>query len=150
MHAALAAVCLTVLAALAGCGERGPVSSPPASSSPSASAFSGPTGQLPASYRYVLASACGERALIGRYDVVVRDGVVVRAEPHDRHSSRPRLADVPTLQDLRTKAEEAGPKAVVELVEDADGVPVSLSIDHLPDAIDDEECYEVSDLRLGG
>ena len=31
---------------------------------------------------------------------------------------------------------------------DPEGVPVSLSIDHVPSAVDDEECYAVSRLHV--
>ncbi|WP_121255127.1 DUF6174 domain-containing protein [Nocardioides ferulae] len=107
------------------------------------------TAELPTSYRLVLESMCGERSFLGRYRVVVRDGVVRRADPISPTTYRPDLADVPTLEGLIARAESAGEDAVVDLAVDDEGIPESLTIDHLPDAIDDEECYRVSRLRTG-
>jgi uncharacterized protein DUF6174 len=104
---------------------------------------------LPADYRYTLTSSCGERALIGRYQVVVNDGAVSTAEPMDSDTPPPRLADVPTLEGIVEKANQAESDADVELELDDAGVPVSLSIDHDPDLIDDEECYDVTDFVPG-
>jgi hypothetical protein len=58
------------------------------------------------------------------------------------------LGEFPTLADLVDKAEHSEPEAVVDLRVDASGVPTYLSIDHVPDAIDDEECYRVTGLHL--
>lgn len=104
---------------------------------------------IPGSYRYLLESSCGERGLIGRYRVVVRDGVVTSVENlNDDYDYEPSLAEVPTLAGLADKAESAEPEAVVDLVLDGSGLPKSLSIDHLPESIDDEECYDVSELEV--
>lgn len=106
---------------------------------------------IPHSYRYVLESSCGERGFLGRYRVVVRDGVVTSVKNlNDDYPYQPSLAEVPTLAGLVEKAESAKPRAVVDLVLDGSGVPRSLEIDHIPNAIDDEECYEVSGLRALG
>ncbi|MCW2766935.1 MAG: hypothetical protein JWO11_2894 [Nocardioides sp.] len=103
---------------------------------------------LPTSYEYVLTSSCGERGFLGDYRVVVRDEAVVTAVGLNKDCPyRPDLAEVPTLADLLAMAKSAAPDAIVDLVVDPEGFPVSLTIDHLPDAIDDEECYEVSELR---
>lgn len=106
---------------------------------------------IPDSYRYVLESSCGERGLLGRYRVVVRDGVVASVKNLNHgYPYQPNLAEVPTLAGLVEKAESAGPEAVVDLILDGSGLPKSLEIDHIPDAVDDEECYEVSALRVLG
>jgi hypothetical protein len=133
-------VCLALLTSplLAACGtpddEAGPGST---------AATKDPT--FPYSYTYDLKSSCGERSLIGSYRVTVVDGTVTKAAPTDGRPA-PQLDQVPTLQRLLELADDAGPGAVVDLDVDDDGLPVRLSIDHDPDAIDDEECYEVSDV----
>lgn len=104
---------------------------------------------IPGSYRYVIESSCGERGFLGRYRVVVRDGGVVSVKNlNDDYPYQPDFAEVPTLAGLVEKAESAEPQAVVDLVLDESGLPRSLEIDHVPNAIDDEECYEVSALRI--
>ena len=57
------------------------------------------------------------------------------------------IGDLPTIDDLEVLIGAAETDAVVEIERDDGGVLRSLSIDHLPVAIDDEECYEVSGLR---
>lgn len=136
------AVALIGLVVVTGCAAQVPVPAAPSSSSVSA--------ELPLDYTYLLASSCGERALLGDYRVVVQDGDVVEVTGLDPdYGYRPEPEDVPSLADLLRMAEEAEPDAVVGLVTGADGVPVSLSIDHVPNGVDDEECYEVSELELG-
>jgi len=82
--------------------------------------------------------------------VVVRDGVVtaVSRNLNDGYPYQPDAAEVPTLEDLLVKAQSVRPEAVVDLEYDDEGFPESLAIDHIPNADDDEECYEVSHLRL--
>lgn len=122
-------------------GEPCSLTSTPASAS-------GASASAPASYSYLLHSYCGHRALIGTYAVVERHGVVESVEVVPPRGSRysPKPADFPTLMDLLAKAEGARPKAEVSMEVDEDGLPVLVAIDHYPNAIDDEECYEVSDL----
>nr|WP_237448381.1 DUF6174 domain-containing protein [Nocardioides flavescens] len=104
---------------------------------------------LPSTYDLVLTSTCGERSLIGDYQVSVVDGQVTSATSLDPGYPSPRrLDDVPTLRDLLDKAEDAGAGAEVDLRTDDRGWPVELSIDHLPRAVDDEECYRVSHLEV--
>lgn len=137
----IAATC----AVLSGCGGQpgdpvraGAVASP------------APAAPIPASYRYVLTSSCGERSLLGAYDVVVRQGVVTSVENLEKDYPRqPEPAEVPTLADLLDKAESAPPQAVVTLELDDAGLPRFLSVDPMPEAIDDEECYRVSHLEVG-
>ena len=89
--------------------------------SPSSTVTSDATpSAIPDSYRYVIESSCGERGFLGRYRVVVRDGAVVSVKNlNDDYPYQPDFAEVPTLE-----------------------------IDHVPNAIDDEECYEVSALKI--
>lgn len=60
---------------------------------------------------------------------------------------RPDLAEVPSLQSLVDMAGSAGPEADVQLLHDPAGRPTYLSIDHWPDAVDDEECYKIGNIR---
>jgi hypothetical protein len=103
---------------------------------------------LPASYRFVLTASCGERTLHGDYRLTVHDGTVTAAKPLSSSDLGIPLEAYPTLAGLLAKAHDAGVEAVVHLERDEAGIPVELSIDHLPDAIDDEECYQVSGLRV--
>lgn len=124
---------------LTGCGDQpGPA--------PTGTAAAATSPALPTSYDFTLTSSCGERPLIGDYRVSVRDDRVTRATSLDPDYPEPTLTDVPTLRDLVDMAGAARPDAVVEYVVDDAGVPRSLSLDPMPNAIDDEECYEVTDL----
>lgn len=65
---------------------------------------------------------------------------------NDDYPYEPTLTEIPTLKDIIDLAESARPDTVVEYVVDDTGVPLSLSLDPVPNGIDDEECYEVTDL----
>ncbi|WP_210649006.1 DUF6174 domain-containing protein [Nocardioides sp. SYSU D00065] len=125
-------------AAVTGCStyEPAPGGPAPASERP----------ELPQDYRFVLTSSCGERPLIGRYRVEVRDGAVQSAEPLQGTVARPELADVPTLAGLLDRADQAEAGAEVTLAVDDKGLPSSLNIDPSSEVTDDEECYEVTDV----
>jgi hypothetical protein len=60
-----------------------------------------------------------------------------------------RLGDYPTLADLEDLATDAEPGAEVTVRRDAGGRLRSLSVDHDPAAIDDEECYEIGAFEAG-
>jgi hypothetical protein len=107
--------------------------------------------RIPTSYRMTLHADCGERQLSGDYHLVVRHDRVVEAGPARlvRRASL-ELSDFPTLRDLVDKADNAEWRAKVDLRVDSHGVPRSLTIDHNPDAVDDEECYTVTGLRRLG
>jgi predicted small lipoprotein YifL len=122
------------------CGSDGPGSVPPDRR------VAG--GELPTSYRIVLTSSCGERSLLGRFRLRVRHDRVVDAQPlGESRMAGLRLDDVPTLAGLVDKAKNAEQDAVVDLRIDDAGIPTSLRIDHIPEAIDDEECYRVTGLH---
>lgn len=143
--AAVAAVC----ALLGGCGTQSGTAEieQPAASATTETENAAPPSP-PKSYRFVLSSSCGERGLIGDYGVTVRNERVTEVEnlnvgyPH-----QPRLTEIPTLSDLTAMAESAPAQAIVEFVVDDEGLPRSLSLDPVPNAIDDEECYKVSNLE---
>lgn len=103
-----------------------------------------------ASYTFVLDSSCGERALIGRYAVTVEDSVVTAVEglpssdPQVSAAAGELVEDVPTINELTNRASST--EHVSELSFDpVTGLLMSVTFDGNPDAIDDEECYQISD-----
>lgn len=138
MRPILAVLAVAPVVVLAACGTSEPATTARTAPEPAA---------LPAVYSYDLTSSCGERSLIGSYRVWVEDDEVTRVEPVGRTPMPSDLAAVPTIDDLEALIGAAETDAVVEIERDDGGVLRSLSIDHLPDAIDDEECYEVGGVR---
>jgi uncharacterized protein DUF6174 len=114
-----------------------------------------PTWTAPAKYAFTLTSDCGERALIGRFRVTVRDDVA-RAEGLDDAARRAlmlRVADlVPTLSGLEAEAETArrgGADEVTIERDAADGHATKITIDTERNAVDDEACYTIEDYTIG-
>ena len=130
---------------------------------------SAPAWTEPSSYTFVFASECGERSLLGTFQVTVEDGIAVAYRPLDELALRSpgTIDDMPTLGTLIALVEEArtyrsqwpgrslpqpsgvpepsAREAIVLLETDpADGHPTFISIDWLPNAIDDEECYRIT------
>jgi hypothetical protein len=144
-----------LLAALAGCApSNGGGPADPADPAGAATATATAWAE-PANYSYVLEASCGERALIGRFRVTVTNAQVSRTEgldPAARRASMLRLADlVPTLGRLLDQAETArrnGAAKVEVQTDPADGHPTSIQIDEVADAVDDEECYAISDYTI--
>lgn len=129
------AVAAALLAA--GCGD----SAPPAAA-----------WQEPASYTYVLDSACGERALIGRFRITVQDGRVAAAEgldePAQRMLATARSETAPTLRQLLDeldRARQAGADVAEVVTDPADGHPTKITIDPSDNSIDDESCYTITE-----
>jgi hypothetical protein len=114
------------------------------------------TWTVPAKYGFTLDSRCGERALIGRFQVTVQNDKVVRTAGLDDAARRAlmlRLADlVPTLSQLEAEAETARRNGadVVEVERDlGDAHPTKITIDPELNAVDDEECYTIEDYTIG-
>ena len=114
------------------------------------------TWTVPAKYGFTLDSQCGERALIGRFQVTVQDDKVVRAVGLDDSARRAlmlRIADlIPTLRQLEAQAEKARSEGaeVVEIERDVmDAHPTKITIDESRNAMDDEECYTIEDYTIG-
>lgn len=104
-------------------------------------------------YSYVLESSCGLRGMLGRFRIRVRDGVVAEVEGLDEAGRRVVTsmppAAFPTMTGLLEVAAEArasGAESVSLATDPTDGHPVTLEIDWILAAIDDEECYAVSEL----
>ncbi|MER6678195.1 DUF6174 domain-containing protein [Streptomyces sp. NPDC000983] len=137
---AAAVLCVALLLTTAGCGDDG--------DAPAASV--GREWKEPAAYTYTLESTLGERSLLGRFRVAVRDGEVAEAEGLDDSARRlvERSPDqVPTIGDLLAELEgareEDADKAEVEYA--ADGHPERITLDWEENATDDEALYVISD-----
>lgn len=109
-----------------------------------------PSWQAPDAYEFTLDSSCGERALIGKFRVVVESGSVVEAEGLDE-SGRAVFDhgfgdEVPTLSGLLDRAADAEEQGadVVEVQATDDGRPTEIDIDWDANAIDDEACYQIT------
>lgn len=145
MRPFLTAICPLAVLAVAGCAGDSTSSGQGKPAEGSARESVASVSALPHSYTYELDASCGERSLTGTYRVVVRDGKVVSATTSSGEEVDD-LGDVPTLAELVLKAESASDEAKVDLDLDDAGLPQRIEIDHLPEAIDEEECYEVRDI----
>lgn len=128
-------------------GPLGIASNPPGASQ-------APRWTEPPAYRYTFTSTCGERMLVGTFEVTVEDGNVTDFRPLDQPAETfPGVAaDLPTLGDLQRKAQEAAgnDEPTVNFETDPeDGHPTLVEIDWLPNAIDDEECYAITSYAPG-
>jgi hypothetical protein len=108
----------------------------------------------PAAYSFVLLSQCGERSLIGRFRVRVEGHVTVGFERLDESAMafQGTAEDLPTLGrllDLASEARARGADVVNVTADPVDGHPTRVEIDWQAKAIDDEECYAVSDYAPG-
>jgi hypothetical protein len=144
---AAAALVVGIVIGTSGLLPRGGDATP--TPNPSASQVPG-DWQEPSAYSFVMVSSCGERSLLGRFGVTVEDGVTVAYEALDEqaglYAGPP--DEIPSLGEMLRLVAEArdGGAADVTLVTDpADGHPVEVDIDWLPNAIDDEECYAISE-----
>jgi hypothetical protein len=154
-RSALAA--LSVLAAVAvgaaGCERTGTQPGQPRSSY--ATSHAQPGWREPAHYAFTLDSRCGERPLIGRFGVVVDGGRVVSARALDGPAGTALAASgsgaLPTLGQLAdryTAARQRGEDAQADF-DRSDGHPLRVTFDPRPAAIDDEECYTITDYVAG-
>lgn len=110
------------------------------------------TWEEPARYEFTLDSSCGERWLLGRFRVTVKDGEVAEVEGLDEQargvvSDERGRESVQTLAQLLDEAAVARQEGadVVEVEMSDDGHPRRIDVDWDEDAIDDEACYVVSD-----
>lgn len=111
--------------------------------------------QEPNSYTYTLESSDGERALLGKYRITVRDRRVAQAEGLDEYAKRivAKLPDtVPTIGDLLQQLEQVrrtnGDLAEIEYA--PDGHPRRIALDANKQAIDDEATYVISEYEQDG
>jgi hypothetical protein len=120
-------------------------------STPVASASNSVQWREPASYTFTLESTCGERALIGTFNVEVQDGETVGVEAISgyfvSHPAALPTSLVPTLDDILAEAADARSRDADEVsvvLDPIDGHPVRVSIDWKTNTIDDEACYEIT------
>jgi hypothetical protein len=146
---AVPGIALIMIAGACANGQAGGLAEPGGTAEPAA-------WTEPEKYGFVLDSECGERALIGRFQVTVEKGLVVRAKGLDDSARRAlmlRLADlVPTLGELEAEAATARSEGadVVEIERDlADAHPTKITIDESRNAVDDEACYTIEDYTIG-
>jgi Family of unknown function (DUF6174) len=134
---------------LTGCAWPFGLQPNPSPAGPGASAQQAGAWTERAAYRFTFRSTCGERTLVGTFEVTVDDGSVnaYRALDGAAEAFPGTASDLPTLGDLQRRAQEAeaNDEAIVTLETDPDdGHPTSIEIDWIPNAIDDEECYEIT------
>src|SRR5690349_15129916 len=105
--------------------------------------------KLPADYTYVLTSNCGERLLLGTWKIVVHAPGGVASASAVGPDSNPNVSpsDLPTIEQLLSRVGDAAPDAEITFTTDPAGLPEHLTIDPIPQAIDDEECYDFADIR---
>jgi hypothetical protein len=106
-----------------------------------------PDWTAPADYSFVVQAGCGERAFIGRYAVTVAAGSVIAVEPLGDSYDGITPAMTPTLNDMLDEARAAEGQGTVEVAVDEAGVPRWIYADPIPNAIDDETCYAISEFR---
>ena len=107
----------------------------------------------PHAYSFTYESGCGERNMLGTFEAQVEGGVVVGVKGLDDRSrqvvSTYRPSEFPTLAAMLEKVRQARNEADaghVRLTPDPTlAQPVTNQIDWIANAIDDEECYTVSE-----
>jgi hypothetical protein len=114
-----------------------------------------PAWQEPSSYTYTLESSEGERSLIGRFEVTVRGGEVVKSVGLDEAGRRlvdRRPEEVPTIGELLDEAEAARKDDAdkVEITYASDGHPTRICLDWEENAVDDEALYAITGYEATG
>jgi len=145
------AVCAAVLLALVSACTSTPATPEPAASAASVvAAASAPPWTEPAKYDFVLERQCDGGPSMGRYQVSVANGAVVKADRIDGHTaSGEEEIDVPSLRELldlaQTAADDGG--EVITTFDAADGHPVTVSFSVSDDDADAASCFKVSDYK---
>lgn len=149
-----AAACLLAVVLLSCSTQRPEPTTSVPTTGPSASAES-PSAPAPSpaavwdeppAYEFVLDSDCGWQNLPGPFRVNVLNGSVVEVDPLGDYDEGGRT--FPTLAGILAIAEAAREDEAdaVELILDpSDAHPLSLEIDRDSTAIDDEQCFEISE-----
>ena len=151
-----AALSAAALLSLSACGDSGgtltkgkiELSQPAETTSPGVVSPDTKPGDFPEygeqNYTYVYSIGCF-CAYVGKVRVVVEDGEVTEAELLDKTrfpgGAAPEWARL-TINDLIAEANEAGGKVDFKWPE-GQGYPDSLSIDRIPQAVDDEVGYRI-------
>lgn len=107
-----------------------------------------PDWVAPTDYSFTAQSSCGERGFIGRFAVTVDGGEVTHVEPLGDSWEGVTPVMTPTLTAMLGEARDAlAQGGTAEVAVDEAGVPSWISLDPIPDGIDDEACYAISDYR---
>jgi hypothetical protein len=140
-----------LLALVSGCtsgsSQPGPA---PAAGASEVAAGSAPPWHEPAKYGFVLERQCNRGPSMGRYQVEVENGEVVKADRIDgRTAAGEEEIDVPSLSGLldlaQTAADDGG--EVTTKFDAADGHPTAVSFNVSDDATDGASCFLISDYR---
>ncbi|MCR1982515.1 DUF6174 domain-containing protein [Cellulosimicrobium cellulans] len=102
-------------------------------------------------YAFTLTSSCGERNLVGDFDVEVAAGEVVAVSASLAHLEMTPESYVEsggrTIDGFLDLVDERHDDVTDVAFDDALGYPTSLTLDPVPRAIDDEECYAITDVH---
>lgn len=105
-------------------------------------------------YGFTLTSSCGERNLIGDFDVEVAAGEVVAVSASLAHLEMTPESYVEsggrTIDGFLDLVEERHAAVTDVAFDDELGYPTRLTLDPMPRAIDDEECYAITDVHPAG
>ena len=107
-----------------------------------------PDWVAPADYFFTAQSSCGERGFIGTFAVTVEAGHVAVVTPIGDSWAGVTPDMTPTMTAMLDEARDAVAQGgTAEVAVDDAGVPRWISLDPLPDGIDDEACYAISAYR---
>ncbi|MFB7888082.1 DUF6174 domain-containing protein [Cellulosimicrobium cellulans] len=102
-------------------------------------------------YAFTLTSSCGERALVGDFDVEVAGGEVLAVSASLAHLEMTPESYVEsggrTIDGFLDLVDERHDVVTDVAFDDELGYPTSLTLDPVPRAIDDEECYAITDVH---
>ncbi|MDF9878325.1 DUF6174 domain-containing protein [Cellulosimicrobium cellulans] len=102
-------------------------------------------------YAFTLTSSCGERNLVGDFDVEVAGGEVVAVSASLAHLEMTPESYVEsggrTIDGFLDLVDERHDDVTDVVFDDELGYPTSLTLDPMPRAIDDEECYAITDVH---
>lgn len=104
-----------------------------------------PDWQAPRAYSFTVQSSCGEQAFIGEYAVTVVENEVVAVEPLRQSWAAVTLGSVPSIADMLDLAREADSEGEASVWIDAKGTPRWLKLDPVPNAMDDEKCFLITE-----
>jgi len=146
---ALAVLAVPVAASLAACASSEGSAVEPATAASASAAWAAAGAD---DYAYTLTSSCGERFLYGTYRVTVTGGEITDVVGLDETAERlvgegrDLSEDIPTLAELQVRVLDTDKDDVSEVSFDpTTGFPASVTFDPEPRAVDDEECYVVTD-----
>ena len=144
------AVCgAAMLALLSACTSTSPAPAPTAAASEVVAA-SAPPWTEPAKYGFVLERQCNRGPSMGRYQVTVENGQVVRADRIDgRTAAGEEEIDVPTLAELlnlaQTAADDGG--EVSTKYDATDGHPLAVSFNVSDQGADGSSCFTITEYK---